>query len=335
MLRPEAGLQVEQPLLQVTIDGVIVPGASCAEIQSLAYFSADRFRVEFAIGADEAASTAYFAGLAAQTITVSVALGLSGFTTLLVGQIDNIRIDFLNNVAVLRGRDLSALMIDAEISETFVNQTSSQIAETIAARHGLAANVVATETPVGQYYEIDHARYALGVNARATTEWNLLCWLAQLENFGLSVSGWDFTFGPPVAGTPVVLGMTDLMSLTIDMATTIPGQTMVKSWNTRSKTVVSGSAGSSDGATTTLIRPNLSSAQAQAMAGAHLASLAQHGTVMIATMPGELSLTPNAQLALVGTDSTFDQAYTIEAITRTIDWQTGFTQAVRAYAING
>lgn len=326
-------MQVEQPLLQVTIDGFLVPGASYAEVESLAYFSADRFRIGFAIGADGATSVAYFAGLTAQTITIGVAVEFGGFVPLLTGQIDNVALDLLNNVAVLRGRDLSALMIDAEISETFVNQTSSQIAETIAARHGLSGNVVATATPVGQYYEIDHARYALGVNARATTEWNLLSWLAQLENFSLSVSGWSLTFGPPVLEAPVVLSVSSLMTLKIDMATTIPTQTLIKSWNTRNKMVVNGSAGDTTGATTTLISPNLSAAQAQAMAGSHLSILAQHGTVMTATMPGELSLTPNIQIVLAGTGSALDQNYVVEAVSRSIDWRTGFTQTVRAYAV--
>ena len=332
MRRPEAVLQVEQPQPWVTVDGVVVPGASFVEIESLAYFSADRFRVDFAIGAAGLTSTSYFAALQAQTIEIELALGAGGFRSMLVGQIDNVRIDLLKNIATLRGRDLSARLIDSEISETFVNQTSSQIARTIAMRQGLLPQVTATATPVGQYYELDHARYALGVNARATTEWNLLVWLAQMEAFSLSVTGTTLNFGPPTPAPPAFLRPADLLALTLDVATTIPTQAVVKSWNSRNKIVVSGTAGTASGMSTTLVRPNLTAAQADAMASAHLSTLGQHGTILTATMPGELTLTPNAGIVLGGTNSAFDQSYTIDAVSRSIDGRAGFTQVIRAHA---
>jgi len=315
------------------IDGVPVPGVTALNIESVAWFSADRFRVEFALGAAPQTSAAFFAALAAQTITIDVALSGAGFANLLIGQIDNIRLDLKENVASLCGRDLSAQLIDAEIAETFANQTASQIALAIAARHGLGANVTDTSTPVGQYYELDHARSALGVNARATTEWNLLTWLAQIENFSLSVVGTTLNFGPPPLTIPVFFTPRNFIALTLDTATTIPTTATVKSWNTRNKMVNMQTAGSGTGISTTMIRPNLTQAQAQAIATNHLAVLAQHTTILTGTMPGDLVLGPAAQIFLAGTDSTLDQLYTVEAITRSLDARRGFTQTIRAYAV--
>jgi phage protein D len=324
-------LPVDQPQLRVTIGGVVVLGAMALQVESLAYFAADRFRIDFAIGAGGIFTTGYFAGLGGQVIGIEAGLDL-GYVSLLTGQIDNIRINVLKNTATLSGRDLSARMIDAEIAETFNNRTSSQIAATIAVRHGLSANVTATNTQVGQYYELDHARSALGLNARATTEWNLLTQLAQIENFALSVTGTMLNFGPPAVAAPVYLNSLDMMSLEFDMAASIPTSATVSSWSTRHKTAIKQSAGGTGGIT--IIRPNLTTAQANAAAANHLSALARHKTVMTAVMPGDVTLTPASQIMLSGTDTPFDQTYEIDMISRTVNAIRGFTQVVRAYALN-
>jgi phage protein D len=333
MRRREAGLPVNQPQVQVIVDGVPVPGVVALEIESLGYFSADRFLIVFAIGAGAQTPLAFFAGLGRQTITIGLALGGAGLVTMLIGQIDNIRIDLLENTATLSGRDLSAQLIDSEIAETFANQTSSQIAMTIAARRGLSPNVTATQVQVGQYYELDHARNALGAGARATTEWNLLTWLALTENFALSVSGSVLNFGPPAVPVPVFYRVQDFISLSLDTATTLPTMATVKSWNSRNKTVNAAAAGTGGGLATTVIRPNLTAAQAATMAVNHLTILGQHAMILTGTMPGDLVLTPTSQILLSGTESVLDRAYAVEAVTRSLDARTGFTQSVRAYAV--
>jgi hypothetical protein len=322
-------LPVEQPQLRLSIAGVAVPGAVSLEIESVAYFSADRFRIGFAMGAAAFTTAAYFAGLGLQTIKIEAALSGFGYVTLLTGQIDNVRIDLARNIAELCGRDLSARLIDSEISETFANQSSSQIASTIAARHQLTANVTATQTMVGQYYELDHARNALGAHSRATTEWNLLTELAALEDFVVSVTGTTLNFGPVAPGRPVFVTPRSFTALSLDVATTIPMSARVKSWNTRQKAVVSERAGS--GAGTTLIRPNLTVAQARSLATNHLATLRQHGTMLVGTMPADLTLMPGMQLVLSGTESGLDQTYDVSAVSRVLEARTGFLQTVLAF----
>jgi phage protein D len=326
-------LQVNQPQVQVSIGGAAIPGAVSVEIEQVAYFAADRFAVVFAMGAAETGA-AYFAALGAQTVVIEAALAPGGFVSLLTGQVDNIRLDMPRNIAILTGRDLSAGLIDTEIAETFANQTASQIAQAIAARHSLTPNVSATSTPVGQYYDLDHARSALGLNSRAGTEWNLLSWLALIEGFVLSVTGTTLNFGPVPPGTPLFLTPLDCMELILDSATAIPATATVKSWNTRSKTIVTQTAGTGQGLSTTLIRPNLTSQQAMNLADNHLAGLAQHGTIMVATMPGELTLVPGATINLSETNSAFDQTYMVDTIRRSIDSARGFTQIVRAHAVS-
>lgn len=78
MRRPEAGLPVDQPRLRLTVGGVVVPGVMALEVESLGYFSANRFRVELAVGADPLLPTAFFATLQAATVLIEVALDASG-----------------------------------------------------------------------------------------------------------------------------------------------------------------------------------------------------------------------------------------------------------------
>jgi phage protein D len=325
-------LPVEQPQLRFSVGGAVVPGAIALEIESVGYFAADRFHASFAMGATASTTADFFTSLGGETVNIEVAPSGFGFTSLLTGQIDNIRLDLVKNTATLSGRDLSARLIDTEITETFANQTASQIAATIAARHQLAANVAATKTPVGQYYELDHARTALGLHARMTTEWNLLSALAQAENFVLSVTGNTLNFGPPPASTAIFLTPQSFSGLVLDMTSALPAAARVKSWNSRQKAVVSGTQGS--GATTTLIRPNLTSALAQAMAENHLSAISQHGVVLYGTMPADVSTMPGMTIVLAGTNSDFDRSYTISAVARSLQARAGLTQKIYASAMS-
>jgi phage protein D len=317
------------------VGGAVLAGAVALELEQVGYAAADRFVLSLAMGAPPLGDIGYFAALGLQTVTIDAGIAAAGYVNLLTGQVDNIRIDPGRQVAVLTGRDLSARLIDAQTAETFANQTASQIATVLAARHGLTANVTATTTPVGQYYELDHAHTSLGLNSRNGSEWTLLTRLAAVEDFALSVSGTALNFGPAPGVTPVLINLQDFMEISIDTATTLPLAASVKSWNTRNKAVVTQAAGASGGSMAFLIRPNLTSAQAQAAASSHLAALERHITVLRATMPGDVSLACGAQLSLTGTDSALDQIYVVESMRRSIDARRGFVQQIHACALAG
>ncbi len=242
----------EQPRVLVSVGGVAVPGVVALELESVGYAAADRFCVEFALGAAAFCTAAYFAGLAGQRITIAMATAGLGFATLLIGPVDNVRVDFGANLAALSGRDLTALMVDAEISVAYVNQTSSQIASAIAQLHGLTPVVTPTSTLVGQYYERDYARSALGLNARATTEWNLLLALAQTEGFDVDVAGESLVFGPVAPTMPVAVTVNSFTRLAVDYAASLPGGATVRSWNARNKVVNQATAGA--GTAASLVR---------------------------------------------------------------------------------
>ena len=88
-----AALPVNLPQLQVTIGGIQIADPIALELESIAYFAADRFMLILANGAN----MAFFASVDAQTINISISLGLGGYVSLITGQIDNVRINLTAN----------------------------------------------------------------------------------------------------------------------------------------------------------------------------------------------------------------------------------------------
>lgn len=318
--------------VSVAIDGVPVPGVERLEIVHGGGFSASRFSVGFALSA---AGAAFHAGLGAAVVTIGIGLDLpgsvaGGAVTLLTGQIDNVAIDFAHGESIVSGRDLAARLIDAEVTESFSNQTSSDIASAFAASAGLAANVTPTTTPVGQYYELAHVRTGLGLHGRHPTRWDLLASLAVLEGFDLSVMGTTLNFGPVGSNGPVALiyGQ-DLIDLRVDRSMPLAApKVTVASWNPRAKAAFRQSSGR-DG-NVTLVRPNLTQQDVDVLARQRQADLAAQSVLVHATLPGELTLMPGAVVALQGTQTGLDGSYRVRAVERRIDMRHGFTEEIEA-----
>lgn len=319
-------MPLEQPRARVSIGGQPAAGLVACEVTAGGYFLAGRFTAAFALGA----GAGYFAGLTNQAVLIEAAPDGIGFAAVLMGQVDAVRIEWTNELAVVCGRDLTALLIDTEISQSFVNQSASGIVQEIAEAHGLISNVTPTSALVGQYYQRDHARTALGLNARVTNEWELVTSLALAEGFVASVTTNVLNFGPAPVGVPKFVTPGGFSALTFDAVTALPGAATVKSWNCRNKAVVEESTGM--GLNATIIRPNLVQAQAQALAQGHLQTLDQQRLIMQGRMPADTTLAPGAVLVLGGAGPGLDQSYVVDAVTRRLTGAAGFVQDIWAHA---
>jgi len=343
-----------QPRLQVLANGAPVAGAVRAEVASNNYYAADRFLVEVALSADPATGAAFWSATSDIVIEVRMSLsefGIGSWQSLIVGAVDLVDIDPVNRVATIEGRDLTALLIEARTQETFSNHTSSEIATILAGRHGLTANVTATTAPVGRYYQLEHDRTTLDQFSRATTEWDLLVFLAQQEGFDVFVSGTTLYFQPPTTATipaltlvpfGTALAPANVTALTMERSLTLARdiEVTVKSWNSRQQNAFTQTARSSQappsrsGSLTpqqyVFVRPNLTTGEALQLAQTKLAELTRHELIITATMPGELALTPRDIVALAGTGTAFDQIYHVDEIERRLSTDEGFVQQVRA-----
>jgi phage protein D len=330
---------VRQPRLRVLANGIEVPGVVEASVTSNNHFACDRFRVTLAPIPAALAATA--------AITLDVQLSLDGgasFTSMVQGNVDALDLDPIQGTLSLTGRDLAASLIEARTQQTFANQTSSEIATILAGRHGLAASVTATTTPVGRYWELEHDRLVLNAFSHATTEWDLLVTLARHEGFDVWVGGTTLYFQPPQPSSapqavlrPVATatGPVNVISLRLERALTLAGAiaVTVKSWHSRLGTAcvqTANSGGSGTPLSYVYIVPNLTPDQALSLAQQRLAELTGHERVVSAEMPGELTLAPRMMLRLEGTGTDFDQNYWIDEIERHLSVEHGFTQRLRA-----
>ena len=187
---------------------------------------------------------------ASSQLLIEIRIGLNEqWVSLITGLADGVSIDPIAGEVSVAGRDLTSLFVGAQIEESFENQTSSDIATLLAARQGLAASVAPTGTLIGRYYQNGRTRTTLPQHARATTQWELLCWLAQLENFDVWVDGRTLNFQPLDQREPsFVISPRDCLRLNLHRAMDLAaGITVtVKSWDSLSQTAIVQSASNAD-----------------------------------------------------------------------------------------
>jgi len=347
--------------LQLALNGRRVAGVTEAEVCTSDHQAAGWFRVVIALGADPVTTPATLGSMTQATAEILVGLALPGlpaaaatWQSLMTGPVDAITLDMTGGTAHLTGRDFTSLFIDTLSAETFSNNTSSEIVQTLALRHGLTPVVTATTTPIGRYYQEGHDLSTLHQFSKSVTEWDLLSGLAEREGFDVYVQNSSLCFAPPApdglptvwqwmpgggaASTLTALQMERSLALARDIVVT------VQSWNSRQAQMItqtvrssaqgavsaSGAARAATATTYALVRPNLTPQQAMTLAVQTLSDLSRHERVITAVMPGELDLAPRSLVLLQGTSSEFDQTYAVDEITRRVSARDGFVQTVRA-----
>jgi phage protein D len=340
---------LRKPRLRIIANGERLEGAISARVVSNNHYAADRFGASIALaaGADWSEVT---------EIACDIQFSLDGGTawdSLVQGLVDTINIDPVAGVISIAGRDLTAGLIEARTQETFANRTSSEIATTLAARHGLGTAIQATTTPVGRYWQLEHDRTTLDQFSTTTTEWDLLVTLAQHEGFDVWVSGATLHFRPQPTDTTqaavlraigTATGPANLTGLRLERALTLAGdiKVVVKSWNSRQQNAFVQTARASREPGTprrrpqryVYVEPNLTPDEALKLAQRRLAELSRHERIIDAEMPGELDLAPRMMIEIEGTSTGFDQVYWIDEIERSLHVSHGFSQRLRARNAN-
>src|SRR5262249_2312672 len=149
----------------------------------------------------------------------------------------------------------------------------------------------------------------------ATTEWDLLVYLARQEDFDVFVQGQTLHFQPAAQSDErrVVLRPEDAVDLRLERSLTLARgiEVVVKSWNSRSnsgfvqRAHAVGDNGSQrsrrDRQQFILVQPNLTPDAALRLAQRKLTELTRHERIARISMPGELTLSPRSTIALQGT----------------------------------
>lgn len=279
--------------------------------------------------------------------------GTADLQQLVIGNVDQIQFGPAKRWVELSGRDYTSLLIDAKTFDRWTNQTASQIATTLAKRHGLTPQVTATKGPVGKIYEIDkiHDRHG-------STEWELLTWLASVYDFVTYVQGMTLYFGPkpdPKTATPYALQWVNpdaianttfagnVLDLTFSRTLTVGKGVVVQvhSFNhkqkagftvtypeTKAKGIKPGSAKAPTQVYSYVIA-NLTQGDAQQRAAHIYNEIIRHELKMNADLPGDNILQPNVMVSVTGTETPFDTMYYVESVRRQMNFEGGYTMSMR------
>lgn len=338
----------------------IVSGWESFEVDNNAYRSADTFRVVFIaslLPADYnptwfAEQSSIYVGIYATPDYLIEGNYIPIPEDLLIyGQTDEVVFDPVRGIVELSGRDLTAALIDTKTSEHFANQTASQIATVLARRHGLTPVVTATKTKAGDYYKDDHAS-----TTQQQSEWELLTFLANVEDFVLYVKGQELHFEPrpseqtdhyaivwDAANADRAFPIANAVNLQFSRNLTIAkGVTVeVHSWNAKQKKGFSASwpkaakavQPGQSAAKTQVYRYNISGlTQDKALQRAQsiYKQIIAHEMRLTAYLPADNVLNCTKTMMVRGTSTAFDQVYYPESIMRSMSLTEGYRMNIRA-----
>jgi phage protein D len=347
-----SGSRVYQPFSSVFVNqSDILTGVIDIEVTNASHFTADTFRLTASIAKLPPDLTPLYWGDSAGD-ELEIFAGVDSTTgqtnSLIYGQVDDVDIDLVRQTMTLSGRDLSARFLDVKTAEHFQDQTASNIATTLAARHGMKASVTPTTQRVGGYYEYYHSRMN-----KDQSEWDLLVFLAEQEGYDLWVAGQTLYFQPPVPATadPYVLLWSDdgagnfssnMTDIRLKRSQTLAKDVIVKvqSWNQAQETVIKaenhrnqadkGQRAGGNAQIYTFYPPNLNKEQADKWAAAKAEDITKHERVISGSLPGDNLLTNRSLIKLVGTNTGWDQLYNIDTVTRRLSSKVGYTMDFRA-----
>lgn len=323
-----------------------MPGWIEWDAENNTFYQADHFSVSFALGAlPDNRKEDWFAQQ--QEISVEIFAGFPAnvdsftsdeLTSYVYGMVDEVEFDPIARVIHLSGRDLTAKMIDSKTTAVYLNRKSSDIATALAAKYGLNPVVTATTKMTGKYYELVHAHLH-----HQRSEWDLLCFLAQMEQFSVYVSGRDLHFEP--------LPTDSALQYVLQWQANPFAFNGTRLRFSRSLTVAKGaqvtvqSFGQKGGKTITQTYPsscpsnaqkyyfkfaNMNAEQALQKAQALHKEITMHEVKLHAELPADNLLTTRNIIKMAGTGTMYDQNYYPSSICRRMSLDGGYTMDVSA-----
>ena len=346
-------MPVNIPRYRITLNGATLTGITRVSVTQANAFDIGKFHFTKAFVEGDAFPPEWWCGTANKTMAIEIDMAVDGvsFTQVLTGKVDNHNWDPINNELSVTGRDLAALMMDTFITATYRNLTSSQIAQKFAAEHSLQANVTATPTLVGRYYDTDHDVTNSSSGTPATNEWDLLCQLGAKEGIIPYIQGNTLYFNLPPVNPPVfncivsrtangVFSNAEGVSLVRNLTVARDVVVTVRSWHSRFKKSFSATVRTktkTPGTDTTLkptvydfVETNLTQAQCQARAQQLALDISQHERNVGINAPSLILMTPQYAIQVSGTGTDYDMTYTAQTITYQVDSEGGASTTIAA-----
>ncbi|MGN6536404.1 MAG: phage late control D family protein [Mesorhizobium sp.] len=335
------------PRALVLVNGsALTPTA--VEVQMSKTQKSDTFHAEIPLGALPAGMDEGWWSTA-NNITVQVQVSadeIAGYVQIFDGKVDRVDFDFAGRLLSISGRDKSAALIDATSTEKFNNQQPDQIVQTIAGRHGIAADTDSVSAKAGKIFQFDYAKLT-----QRESEWTVIQRLA--DHFGMvcyATGGklyWksypehlptlSVIYVPPTPESPAEASFVSLRG-TRNVILGRPVKVSVKSWNHKEKKLYQ-SDQTEPGSGDTLIynyqEPGLTGDQVERISKKRLAENTSHEFGFELEMPGDPTVTPRFMLELSGTGTAFDQQHEIKSVEHRISFDEGYLMTISAKSKSG
>lgn len=341
----------------IKLNGAIVTGWETFSVENNAFRAADTFRVVFAVGLlPSGYGPDWFAlqtGIDCEVFASEAPSDPARYAPtdadrLILGQVDDVEFDPLAGTIEITGRDWTARLIDTKTSENFLNMTSSEIATTLAGRHGLTPVVTDTSTKVGSFYSQNHMSLT-----QERSEWDLLSMLAQYEDFDVFVTGKELHFQPkPTSAARYAIQwrrqdavpQANVTAMRFERSLTIASGVVVKvrSWNAKQKKAfeaawpkdVKPTKPGQSGAANPIIYhytiAGLTQDQAVQEARRRYDMIVRHLMKISADLPADAVLDCSMIVSVTGTGTAWDQDYYPDAVTRSLSIGEGYRMSLTA-----
>lgn len=359
---PNVEPKARTPRAIVKLNGIIAPAMIQFVTDQNNYYRANSFEAYFSLFYPgwESGEINWKWWSEQETIEVEIRAGYpddpvnfteSDLEEIFYGEVDEMDVNPIENRVLLRGRDLSLRLIESKTTEKYPNLTSSDIVKKLAEDKGIEVEVVPTEGKAGRFYNEEHITLS-----SERTLWDLICYLAQQEDYVVFLKGRKLHFQPsPKADDsdpyivqfrhkdetrPTISG--NFMQLQMKRSLTVAKDVIVtvSSWNSKQKKAFNTTAKSAksarkqnkggDAQTFSYTIPGLTKEQAIKRAEKILEDITRHEINLNFEMPADNLLDEASIIRLEGTGTSFDQIYFADHVVRSYSTQQGYTMAVHA-----
>jgi phage protein D len=255
------------------------------------------------------------------------------------GPIDDIYVNIPDELVIIKGCDVSRNMHNTINTTQYLNQTSSQIATTIAGKYGLSLSG-SSSGMVGKLYTKDYVKMFDG-----ESDWTAIQHLAEIEGYAAYIQGSTIYFQSPGQGgsysvnyqppTPESPASGDFLSLSLHANLNLGGtvNSTAMSHDPRQNTNVTATSTCSGNGGNTLNYDcrgaNMTQDQVQKLAKVSVFMAVRHEMEVDADLVGDNSLRAGMSLQISGTQSQWDNSYPIDCVHHELNAD-GYTMNVQA-----
>jgi hypothetical protein len=253
-------------------------------------------------------------------------------TQMITGLVDDIETNLPDMIAVIDGRDMSAPMHNNINTTQYLNQTSSQIATTIAGKYGLSLSG-SSSGMVGKQYTSDFVKMFDG-----ESDWTAIQHLAEIEGYaafimpggstlyfgqpGQAGGSYSVNYQPPTPESPasgdfIRVSMRTNLNLGGDVTATASSFDPRQNRNVQATSTCSGNGGNT--INYDCRAANATQDQVQKLAKRRVYFAVRHEQEIEAELVGDNALVAGMTLAVSGTQSSWDNSFAVDNVTHHVD----------------